>query len=494
MNRFGCCFVILLILILGSQPCNAERLKAYVTRFSVCSAENRDELNGALQTLLMSRLNSEQIQAIENQSEAEILIAGSYIVFGTVFSLDAVIRTSSGAFIDRVFVQGDTQNELIPSVAEMARQLQRAILVWKPTLAVGAAGDTVAPTAGKSLPVVAKKERPAKPEAVIIPKESELPEKTWVSQKIPGTMNNNAGGWSVAANGTEIFISGDRTLRYYRKARELKFLSEVAFEADEKIIGIDLADLDHDGTPEIYVSLLKGVLPVSQVYVPDNSLLRKIGDNIPYLLRAIALEGKENKIFAQKTDAGGNFTGDIYELIKSGDDFVVRNPMQLPLFGNLYNFNKIANSKGKGLFIVSHPDGYLLVYSKEKKQLWKSRDKFGGSENSLCPSGTTGSSTPCKNLSLPQRLLVTPGGNVIVARNTGLTTDNAMRHYSKNNVVQLSWNGSSLQEKWRSEQSPNYLADFAYDDLRKELLLLEVEPHGVPSGERGSRLVVQKLK
>jgi hypothetical protein len=156
------------------------------------------------------------------------------------------------------------------------------------------------------------------------------------------------------------------------------------------------------------------------------------------------------------------------------------------LFGNLYNFNRFADSKGKSLFVVTHPEGYLLVYSKEKKQLWKSRDKFGGSENRICQAESCAT--------LPQRLLVTPEGDVVVTRNTGSTRDNGVRHYSKNVVVQLSWNGSSLQEKWRSEQSPNYLADFAYDDWSRELLLLEVEPFGAGRGERGSRLVMQKLK
>ncbi len=516
MNKPCYCFVILLLLLLGSQTCHAAKLKAYVTRFSVSTPENREELKLGLQTLLMSRLNNDEIQAVENQSEAEIQIVGSYIVFGTVFSLDALIKTNAGVFIDRVFVQGETQNELIPSVVDMANRLQRALMKWNPALTERAATAAATPVAGKSLPAVAKKaplteSKPAatpkakalaKPAAIPKPKPSTAekpPEKPWVSQRLAETFNGIASGRSRGAEGTEVFITGEHNLGYYLKGEKLQFLSEVVFEADEIIISVDVADLDHDGVPEVYVTCLKGGLPAAKVYVPENNVLRKIEGNLPYLLRGITLEGSMQKIFAQKINAGGNFTGDIYELAKNGDQFLVRNPMQLPLFGTLYNFNRFSSAKGGRFFIVAHPDGYLLVYSKDKKQLWKSREKFGGRETLECPLESNDPNAPLRaatacSFSPPQRLLVTKAGEVIVSRNTGSSTSGAIRNYSKNNVVQLSWDGVALQEKWRSEQSQNYLADFSYDDRSNELLLLEVEPKTDSIGERGSRLVVQKLK
>lgn len=517
MNKFSHCFVILLTLILVSQTCHAARLKAYVNRFSVSVPENRDELKVSLQTLLMSRLNSEEIQAVENQADADIQVSGSYIVFGTVFSLDVLAKTSSGVFIDRVFVQGDTQNELIPAVTEMARQLQGSILKWRRALTGQTAGDPAPPSTEKVLPTIMKKTLPPESKSVkklkkVLPPESKPvntpkvsepqklpkpPETPWVSHRLPETLNSMATGRTLADKGVEIFITGERYLRYYLKAKNMQFLTGVAFKADERIIGVDVADLDQDGTPEIYVTILKGGKPASQVYIPENNTLKKIADNIPYMLRGIALEGKEKKIFAQKLDDSDNFTGDIHELVKSGDSFTASSPMRLPLFGNLYNFNKFTDSKGKRFFIVAHPEGYLLVYSNERKQLWKSRDKFGGSETSLCQPKNSDPSSPLHtacSLSLPQRLLVTKDGEVIASRNSGLSTIDATRNYSKNNVIQLFWDGVSLKEKWRTGQSQNYLADFSYDDRRRELLLLEVEPAGNSEGERSSRVVMRTME
>ncbi len=501
MSRFGYFFVILLVLALGSQPCHAAKLKAYVSRFSVSLYENKEDLKLALQALLMSRLNSEEIQAVDNQSDADIQITGSYVAFGDVFSLDVLAKTSSGVFIDRVFVQGDTHNELIPSTFEMAKLLQRAILKWHRTLTGKATGDTAAYSDEKVAPPKGKKKLPPEQIPVTMPKVSEpqklqkLPEIPWASQRLPETLNGIASGRTIADKGVEIFITEERYLRYYLKAKNMQYLTAVAFSADEKIIGVDVSDLDQNDLPEIYVTVLKGGQPASQVYIVENNALKKIADNIPYMLRGIALEGKEKKIFAQKINASGNFTGDVYELVKRGDNFIAENPIQLPFFGNLYSFNKFIDSKGKQFFLVSHPDGYLLVYSKEKKQLWKSRDKFGGSETFVCLPDNRDPSSPLNTAcALPQRLQVNKAGDIFVSRNTGLTTRGATRNYTKSSVVQLFWNGSSLQEKRRTDQSNNYLADFSYNDQSKGFLLLEVEPKADTQEERGSKVVVKTME
>jgi hypothetical protein len=501
----------MLLVLLGSQPCHAAKLKAYVSTFAVSTPENRDELKTALQTLLMSRLNSEEIRAVDNQAEADIQIAASYIAFGTVFSLDALVKTNSGEFIDRVFVQGDAQNELIPSVVEMARRLQRALIKWNPALTAKAVSNdplpapvvkAASPVAVKIPPAPVKKAVPpeAKPATVAkarLPEPAKPPYKPWVSQRLPEILNGIATGRTRVSGETEIFITGEHYLGFYLKGETLQFLSEIVFEADEKVVGVDVADLEHNGTAALYVSILKNGLSASQVFIPEKNVLRKIGDNLPYLLRGIALEGNGQKIFAQKTDATGNFSGDVYELVKKGDVFSIKNPLQLPLFGNLYNFNRFTGAKGGKFFVVTHPDGYLLVYSKDKKQLWKSREKFGGRETNACPPTSTDPASPLQancTFAPPQRLQVTATGKVIVSRNTGLTTSGARRSYSKNSVVQLSWNGTSLQETGRTEQSHYYLADYSYDDQNDALLLLEVEPNADQPEERGSRIVATRVK
>ena len=503
--------LLLIWLIIGAKPCDAAKVKAYVNKFSVSTTDNRDELKSSLQTLLMSRLNSDEIQAVDSSSDAEIQIWGSYFVFGTVFSIDATIKNSSGEFIDRVYVQGDTQNDLIPSVVLLAKHLRRSILKGNPALAAKQSDaplptsveKVVASTQKKDVRSRLKKENSKPVEAKNAVKMPEVPEikpgivnsaeKSWTSQRLPESMTSMAIGRTLPDKGTEVFMTGERYLRFYLKGKNLQFITAVAFNPDEKIIGVDVADLDLDQVQEVYVTVLKGGMPASQVYLLENNQFRKIADNIPYVLRSIALEGKERKIYAQKFDNNGNPIGDVLHLNKRGTDFRAENPLQLPPLANVYNFNRFSNSKGNQYYVVSHPGGYLMVYSTERKLLWKSRDKFGGSEALLCQADNRVPTEPLCNSYLPQRLHVSKSGDIYVVRNTGLIGSGMTRHFTKSSVVKFFWNGSSLEERWRKEQSGSYLADFFYDERTKELLLLEVEPITGSLEDRGSTVVVNKL-
>lgn len=503
---------MLLPLCFSVQPCHAAKVKVYVNKFSVSTTENRDELKSTFQAMLMSRLNSAEIQAVENPSDAEIQVWGSYFVFGTVFSMDTLIKTSAGSFIDRAYVQGDTQNELIPSVLLLAKLLRRSILKENPAFAnqladtpLSTSFEKMGPiaqkkeshsktTAVKTSPVTVRKTVDAEPIPVSKTEVKTLSGKSWVSQRLPETMTSMAIGRTRADKGVEVFITGERYLRYYLKTRTLQYVSAVAFNPDEKIIGVDVADLDHDQSQEIYVTVLKEGRPASQVYILENNQFKKIADNIPYVLRSIALDGKDRKIYAQNINNSGNFAGDVFQLNKRGMDFIAENPLQLPQFGNLYSFNRFTGSDGKQLYIVNHPDGYLLVYSVDGKLLWKSRDKFGGSEALLCQAENRETTAPVCNSYLHQRLQVSKAGDIFVVRNTGQSGSGLNRHFTKSGVIIFFWNGSSLQERLRTAQSHSYLADYSYDEQSKELQLLEIEPITTGQEDRGSTVVVTKVE
>lgn len=487
--------LLLTTLLLSVTPCHASRVKAYVNRFSVSVAENREELKGSLQTLLMSRLNSDEIQAVDKLADADIIIEGSYIVFGGVFSLDGLIKNSSGQFIDRVFIQGDSQTELIPAVSDMARALRRSLGKWDPSLAVKGE-DKPATVSEKLSPVKARKEPHgnARPAVLGVPPASarQQPlEKPWESHRLPESLNGIAIGRVNGDRGVELFTSSERSLRYYLKGKMLQFVSAITVAPDERVVGVDTADLDRDGVWEIYLSVIKGGVPASQVYQVENNQLKRIAADIPYFLRGIANPGKELKIYAQKVTASGSLHGDLFEIVKRGESFATENPQKLPLFANLYNFVRFKGAKGEQNYVVGHPDGYLLVYAPDGKQLWKSRDKFGGSEEVSCSPGA-GSSPSC-NLARSQRLLVTAAGDIVAPRNTGMKVG-GVGGSVRSSILLLSWDGHSMKEKWRSVQSQSYLADYSLDDRARELLTIEVEPVADSSGERGSRVVVRKLE
>ncbi len=116
-------FILLLALLALPHAAGAAMIKAYFKDFAVTGASNGDEMRKGLRTLLASRLGSALILAVDTPAEADILVSGDYVEFGTIFSVDAVARSSAGTFLARAFVQGDGKGELIPAVGKLAQDL-----------------------------------------------------------------------------------------------------------------------------------------------------------------------------------------------------------------------------------------------------------------------------------------------------------------------------------------------------------------------------------
>jgi hypothetical protein len=56
------------------------------------------------------------------------------------------------------------------------------------------------------------------------------------------------------------------------------------------------------------------------------------------------------------------------------------------------------------------------------------------------------------------------------------------------------WNGSSLEEKWRTRDTQNYMPDFYFDEGRNELLLLQTVQRGGATGRGASSLSIKKVE
>jgi hypothetical protein len=57
------------------------------------------------------------------------------------------------------------------------------------------------------------------------------------------------------------------------------------------------------------------------------------------------------------------------------------------------------------------------------------------------------------------------------------------------------WNGTSLEEKWRTRDTLNYMSDYLFDEARNELMLLQVTKRTGSMGQIGtSALSVKKVE
>lgn len=481
----------------------AAPLKTYVSEFSVAGTANKDELKTTLQGLLASRLNPSQIKLVESPDKAELHLAGSYALFGKVFSIDVLIKNTLSGAISKVFEQGESQDDLIPAFGRLAQKVDQelaktqTVAVASPTT-VSSPAPAPAPTP-IAAPVAAYKTEVATPENSYLVK-SANPGNTpgsWNSAQLSGAYRSLALGRTLPSGEREIFVAGEQTIRYLRKGTELIQVAEVAMPVSAKILAVDTADLDRDGTPELYVTIVDRKSVSSRVYQPSGTGLELVADNQPWLYRGVGTDFSNRTIFVQGLSSAGEYSNGVAELAKSGSHFDTSKSRTLPRPGNIFNSTRFNDATGEEKLVVIDEDGYLHIYSADNKELWKSSDKYGGSEtffNYETVGQLRAKGDKYRWNFLEQRITPLPGGILIVPRNdAGTFSIGNNRSYNKHSLYGLQWSGSMLKENWHTRLTPSYLADYAYDAATHEVVLLEVVQHTGLLGTGKTIISINKL-
>jgi len=489
MYKIGC-FLFLLFNLLMVQVASAGQIKAYVSAFNVVGVANRDEMKETLQDLLASRLNSENILVVDSAAEADVVLTSRYSVAGGLFSIDSAVRNSAGAVIARAFEEGEHQGQLIPAVGKLVPKLQAMITkAFSPAVA--------AQPAPSAVPGAALKKAIVPVDVINVQQAGQNAHAGWLSQRLLGMYTGIAPGRVLENGDREIYVVDGHSLKLYRQGKELKLMTEAAFKTEEQILGVDTADLDGDGVPEVYLTVFNGDALVSQVWSGSGATLKKIASNLPYYFRGIALNGQDKKIYAQQLSIRADFYGDVCEVARSGAVVELKTPLKLPRFATIYNFNQFTDSQGNHLYVVVNEDGHLIVSDHNGEELWRSKERFGGTElffKRKDLSDVRYSSEPFRWIFLQQRLVVTSAGEIIIPQNTGFWSVGNSRSYSNSVIDAFSWNGSSLEKKWHTRESENYVADYYFDPVQQELVSLEVVKHGGMFDKGASIVSIKKVR
>lgn len=492
-----------LLALLIAIPALAAPIRVFVADMSAVGAPNRDEMKITLQSLLSSRLTSENITAVGSAAEADVVVTGTYVVIGKIFSVDALAKSAAGKTLTRAFVQGDSQDELIPAMGKLADKLAAelakitslpAAAVPGSSRAVSAAGDT--PESDIIQPRTLQK---APSGDIIKSRDSGLPPaaKGWLSKRLEGAANLIATGKSLPDGSREIFLAGNRRIAYYHQGSDMTLTSETELGDGYKIISLDTSE-GSDGALDVYVTIMRGGELASQVWQVRDSKLVKVADNLPWFFRNFRLAGGDNKLYAQAMGRDADFFGDVAEASRNGSRITLSKPIKMPRYGNIYTFNQFRTAEGKLYSVVINPDGYLIVYDQDMKELWRSNDRFGGSElyfqKDDTSSNVIASGNEARWIFLNMHIQVSEHGDILVGKNDGFWVLGNARMYKKGSVFCMAWNGSSLEEKWRTRETQNYMPDYYFDDSRNELLMLQtVQRPGIFSSGASS-LSIKKVE
>jgi hypothetical protein len=469
------------LLSLAIVPCLAAAapLKTYVAEFRATGVPKGDELGVTLQAMLASRLDPKQAVLVDRQEKAQLLITGSYAQFGKMFSLDLLLKRTGTDTISKVFEQGEGADDLIPAMNRMAQKIGQELAQFPQETALAPAAVLPPAIVAPQPPApAAPPSAPTRTEGYVV--HQEIPVNVpgfWNSEPLDGLFSGIALGRTLASGEREIFMATDHEVRAYRQGTGLKLEATVTVPLPARILAIDTADLDHDGVPELYVTIMDRESISSRIYRADGAHLEELAHNLPWFFRGMGADLGSRTIFVQAMALDGRFTGEVMELAKSGTGFVPGKPLRLPPHGTIYNFSRFSDQSGKGYLVVLTDDGFLIVSTADGEELWRSSQKFGGSEVAFKRrdySQKLATGDVYRWTFLEQRMIPLSDGTLLVPRNEGIFVVGNSRSYDKHTVVALRWNGSMLIEKWHTREIPCYLADFAYDAASRELVLLEV--------------------
>lgn len=481
--------LVILMLLIATQVFAAQQLKVYVGEFNAVGAQTAGDTKTVLQALLASRLNNDKILTVSSAAEADVLVSGTYLAIGKQYNLDAVAKTVGGQTVTRSYVSGEGgQEALFGAVGSLADKLSTDLIKKDATGAIPRVA-VVPATAGVALAKpgsndivranVSSGDLQRAPQGDVI-----RPQAFYRGAPNRGEIKRLDGVFNLLAMaGTDIdgkrllFMAQDRAVQLIREG-ETRPIAGFGLEVNHKILSLDYVDADGSGRPELYVTVVKGGEVASQVWELKKNRLVKVADDLPYFFRAIALAGGPLKLYAQEQGRGADqFYGDVYQVERQGKKIIKKVKIPMPRYGNVYSFNQFKQQDGELLTVVYHEDNYLVVYDKQQKELWRSNDAFGGSELFYKVEDINNIdrlSDKYRWFFINQRILVTSKQEVLVAKNDGFFVIGNARMYKRGAVYSLYWNGAALEEVWRTKDTQNYMPDFAFDEAKSELLLLQL--------------------
>lgn len=457
--------------------------------------------------------------------QADYVLFGSLTVFGESVSIDAKMVDVSGQQAPLpFFAQTRGMGEVIPQINQFATSINATVFgrdVAQRPAAAPAPQAGSAPAPGGQPPSQPADDARMHPEKLLqsgAPVEGQVPvagqgiqtpnpafvaaaganasagrENYWRSRNFK-TLINGVEIADVDNDGrNEVVMATEKLVGIYRvENNRLVKVAETADTRTSSYIGVDVADVNGNGTPEIYVSSLgpnrtsvdSFVLEFNgrdyvKIFGPDNWLYR-VADTVD---RGTVLMGQR-----VRTGEESVFNNPIMEMQWQGDRLVPGNQLlrdrKANVMGSAYGD---VTQTGQSMLIGYSTEDRLRLFNPNGEHIWEDSDRTGG--NMIFFKPPKGDPGVENKQFLPLRVrLVDIDGNgeseVLLASHDELTGNLAkdFRSYSKARLISMAWNGLTLVDQWKTQELPGRASDFAVGDYNNdgadELLVAVVAKEG----------------
>ena len=435
-------------------------------------------------TVMAAANQSGQIKGSLNDATARIIganLAADYILFGSLtnfgesVSLDArMVDITAKKPTLTFFKQSNTMGDVIPMVNTFAGDINLKVFNRSINTEMYAAPQQQGASEAAGALIGAGSQAPGYSGGFVNLQQSgrkgfatHLKFKGQINALAVGDVNKDGVLQVVTATDSDVII-------YKMDGNRLLVDKKLEFPSSNRIVALDIADINQNGTPEIFVTSLNILRENLQSFVLEysGSAYKTITDKESYYYRVINGPDQSKLLLGQKA-ATHPFKGSIYTLTASGNAYVRGKPLAMPRSASVLSLARGAvtaeNTEG---YVTINEHGRLSVVTDTGKIDWESNAKYGGTENFyLLPLNDPDASYQ-ERVYLNPRILFYDVGNdgkseIFVIRNEDLGGGAVGRYkrFSKGNLEILAWNGIALAPVLKTRSVEGWISDFAIADI-----------------------------
>jgi len=535
-NRLWGLTAVLLALLVITQPSWAAEEKLAIVPFTVNAEKDLSFLQRGIGNMLSSRLaqpgkvsvidaatvareagnaplTDATARELGRRLGADYVLYGSLTVLGGSVSIDSrMVKVASDTPAMTFFSQADGMDKVIPKIDLLAAEINRRVFGAAPA-ATGAPARAPA-AAGAAAGAGAAQEgltMGTHPEKLL--QQEGFGGNTNEGAATPFIMTGGSGStyrgfwksanYKVLFNGLAmgdvdndglietVIITPDDVICYRGQNRKFFKAHQLPKADDNVFIGVDVADINDNGTPEIFVTSLNRQrnLLASRVYEWDGQQFKAIVTDAHWYYRVADLPDRGPVLFGQKRGRDGIFGGAIYEMVWQNGGYAPQTRLKLSGTINLMGFTAgDVRNDGHTTYLAFDEADHIQVINGAGKRLSITGDIYGGS--TLYYLRRIDDPGQVQNIQyFPMRMLVADitgdGTNeVIVVKNQEMARRKleTFRVFTKTAFHSLVWDGLGLASNWRTRATSGFIRDFAVGDFdndgEKELVAAVVISEG----------------
>jgi hypothetical protein len=423
------------------------------------------------------------------QLDADFILFGSLTVLGNSISVDSKMVDVTGTKPTMSFFeQSEDAGGIVTRVNQMAAEINdkmfgRGAIAKAPTAAPAQASQPKPPDTYTHPEKMFKQQGGLDAEgrqgSPFVSEEGtggrEFSPQFWRSAGMKHLFNGIALGDVDKDGKIETVILTPQSVLIFRKDQERFFqVFEYAEGGQGYNIGVDVADINGNGTPEIFVTSLtptrKGLSSFVLEY--DGKAYQRIVDNAPWYFRVCSLPDRGKILLGQESRMGSPHSNRIYEMLWRSGRYEPESPVNVSIALNVLGLTIADVMDGQKETVVAYDrEDRIRVFEPSGKEEWKSAEKYGGS--TLYYAGDRTDQGDVENpIYLPMRLIPLKSGKdaktkIVAVKNhdmAGLHLEK-FRNFNESQIMLFFWDGLGLAPEWKTRKISGSIRDFAIGDF-----------------------------